>query len=157
MTACEQTTDVANPLPVPSAPAKPVPVPDDRSAAYWAAAAQHTLVIARCTRCGRYALPPPLVCTGCLTYEPELEYAPVSGQGTVRSWTVMRDAFLPGFRADVPFVLVDVELDEEPELRIIGRLVDGPDAELHLGDRVSVVFDDLGPGVAVPAFELARA
>ena len=69
----------------------------------------------------------------------------------------MRDAFLPGFRADVPFVLVDVELDEEPELRIIGRLVDGPDAELHLGDRVSVVFDDLGPGVAVPAFELVRA
>ena len=32
----------------------------------------------------------------------------MSGRGVVRSWTVVRQSFLPGF--DVPFVLVDVEL-----------------------------------------------
>ena len=40
-------------------------------------------------------------------------FAPVSGRGTVRSWTVVRESFLPGFDDDLPFVLVDVELNEE--------------------------------------------
>lgn len=67
----------------------------------------------------------------------------------------MRQAFLPGFDADLPFVLVDVELAEQAELRLIGRLLDGADADLHIGDPVTVGFEDLAPGVAVPAFELA--
>jgi uncharacterized protein len=66
----------------------------------------------------------------------------------------MRQSFLPGFDADVPFVLVDVELDEQPDLRLIGRLADGPDAPLHIGSEVSVVFEDLSPSVSVPAFVL---
>jgi hypothetical protein len=63
---------------------------------------------------------------------------------------------LPGFGDDLPFVLVDVELVEQPELRLIGRLLDGVGADLHIGDAVVVGFEDLAPDVAVPAFELAR-
>jgi uncharacterized OB-fold protein len=68
----------------------------------------------------------------------------------------VRQSFLPGFDDDVPFVLADVELDEQPDLRMIGRLLDGPDVPLHLGDRVTAAFEDLAPGVAVPAFVLER-
>lgn len=64
----------------------------------------------------------------------------------------MHSSFLPGF--EVPFVLVDVELTVQEELRLIGRLVDGPTAPLRLGAPVRVVFEDLAPGVAVPAFAL---
>ena len=53
------------------------------------------------------------------------EFTAVSGRGIVRSWTVVRQAFLPGFDSDLPFVLVDVELVEQEELRLIGRLLDG--------------------------------
>jgi hypothetical protein len=135
---------------------RPIPVPDERSAGYWAAAARHVLALARCTHCGHIAHPPEVVCTRCLHPKPAFEFTPVEGGGTVRSWTVIRDSFLPGFRDAVPFVLVDVELDVQPDLRLIGRLVDGPGAELHLGDRVTTVFDDVAPGVAVPAFALER-
>ena len=83
-----------------------------------------------------------------------IRFTPVSGRGVVRSWTVVRQSFLPGF--DVPFVLVDVELSEQADLRLIGRLLDGVDAELHLGDEVRVAFEDLAAGIAVPAFELTR-
>jgi hypothetical protein len=134
----------------------PIPVPDEHSAGYWSAAADHVLALARCIHCGHFAHPPGVVCTNCLHPEPGFEYAPVDGGGTVRSWTVIRDSFLPGFRDTVPFLLVDVELEVQPDLRLIGRLVDGPDADVHLGDRVLTVFDDLAPGVAVPAFVLAR-
>jgi len=72
----------------------------------------------------------------------------------VRSWTVVRQAFLPGFDDDLPFVLVDVELTEQPGLRLIGRLLDGADAPLEPGDAVRLAFEDVAPGVAVPAFEL---
>jgi hypothetical protein len=66
----------------------------------------------------------------------------------------MRQSALSGFDADLPFVLVDVELVEQRELRMIGRLVDGPDAPLRIGSPVTVVFEDLGEGLAVPAFAL---
>ena len=133
-------------------PAKPLPVPDEQSAGYWAAAAQHVLALARCGRCGRFTHPPGVVCPHCLSTDPDFTFVPVDGRGTVRSWTILRDSFLPGFAAELPLVLVDVELDAQADLRLIGRLVDGPDAPLHLGDRVVTVFDDLADGVSVPAF-----
>jgi hypothetical protein len=62
---------------------------------------------------------------------------------------------LPGFADLVPYVTVDVELDEQAGLRIIGRLLDGPRAPLAIGARVEVCFEDIAPGVAVPAFRLS--
>ena len=132
----------------------PVPVPDEQSGPFWAATAAGALVIARCGRCGTFAHPPDLVCPSCGHTDPSFRFEPVSGRGTVRSWTVVRQSFLPGFEDDLPFVLVDVALDEGDDVRLIGRLVDGPDAPLGLGDRVTTTFDQLPEGFAVPAFAL---
>lgn len=66
----------------------------------------------------------------------------------------MHQSFLAGFDQDVPFLLVDVELVEQPDLRIIGRLMDGPDADLHIGASVQATFERLSPDIAVPAFAL---
>jgi uncharacterized OB-fold protein len=140
-----------------SSSSRPVPVPDERSQPYWDAAARHELAMARCSRCGAFSMPPDTVCSHCHRSDPEFTYVSVSGRGVVRSWTVMHQSFLPGFDDLVPFVLVDVELDEQPDLRTIGRLLDGPDAPLAIGARVVVAFEDLAPGVSVPAFELAAA
>jgi uncharacterized OB-fold protein len=134
---------------------RPVPVPDEASAPYWTAAADHVLTAARCSVCHMFCLPPDVVCPHCRTTEPNFAFEPVSGRGVVRAWTVVRQSFLPGFDADLPFVLVDVELDDQPELRLIGRLLDGPAAPLRQGARVGPAFEDLGPGVSIPAFRLA--
>jgi len=131
---------------------RPVPVPDERSREFWAAAAAHSLVLARCARCAQISHPPDIVCPHCGSTDPAFDFTPVDGSGSVRSWTVMRQSFLPGF--DVPFVLVDVELSAQAGLRLIGRLVDGPDAPLRLGAPVRLAFEDVAPGVAVPAFAL---
>ncbi|OMC22260.1 Zn-ribbon domain-containing OB-fold protein [Mycobacterium colombiense] len=133
---------------------RPLPVPDDTSAPYWSAAADHVLTVARCARCGQFSVPPDMVCPNCHSTDPGFEFTPVSGRGVVRSWTVVRQSFLPGFDDDIPFVLVDVELVEQAELRLIGRLLDGVDAPLRVGDAVTVGFEDLAPGVVLPAFEL---
>jgi uncharacterized OB-fold protein len=119
------------------------------SAPFWEATARGELVLARCGRCRRFAQPPEAVCPHCHHTDPGFRFEPAPSTGTVRSWTVIRRSFLPGF--EVPFVLADValDLDDADDVRLIGRLVDGPAAPVHVGDRVAVVFDD-----GVPAFAL---
>jgi uncharacterized OB-fold protein len=133
-----------------------VPVPDAGSAPFWAATARRTLALARCARCLAFAHPPDVVCPNCGSSEPDFSFEEVSGAGRVLSWTVMRQSFLPGFEQDVPFVLVDVELDPPAGVRLIGRLLDGPDTPLQLGDRVQLGFEDVSE-FAVPAFSLVAA
>jgi uncharacterized OB-fold protein len=133
---------------------RPVPVPDDGSAPYWRCAAGGALALARCGRCERFAHPPDVVCPRCGHTDPRFVFEAVAGQGVVRSWTVVRQSFLPGF--DVPFVLVDVALDVDADVRLIGRLVDGPAAPLRIGAPVGIAFERLDDDVAVPAFTLVE-
>lgn len=135
---------------------RPLPVPDEQSAPFWAAAAEHVLMLARCGRCAAWSLPPEAVCTRCGSADAGFEFAPVSGAGFVRSWTVVRQSFLPGFDEDLPFVLVDVELADQPEVRLIGRLLDGVDSRPELDEPVELAWEDLAPEVSVPAFRLRR-
>jgi hypothetical protein len=65
---------------------------------------------------------------------------------------VVRQSFLLGFA--VRFVPVDVELSVQDNLRMIGRLLDGPEVPLHIGLPVRLGFEDLAPSLAVPAFTL---
>ena len=118
------------------------------------AAASHVLAIQCCDNCGWYSYPPVMICPNCLSSDRLFHFQPMSGRGTVKTWTVMRDAFLPGFKADVPYVVVDVQLEEQAGLKVIGRLVDGAGAALSLGAAVEVVFDDVADGVSVPVFRL---
>ena len=135
-------------------PIRPLPVPDEQSAPYWEAAAEHRLTIARCSRCATFTHPPDVVCQTCGSSNPEFRFTEVTGRGTIRSWTVMHQSFLPGFAEDVPYVVVDVELADQADLRLIGRLMDGAGSDFGLGSDVRVVFEDVAPGVSVPAFAL---
>ena len=132
-----------------------LPVPDEMSAPYWDACARHVLTLPHCSDCGEFTLPPDITCPNCRSLEPRFTFEEVSGRGTIRTWTVIRHSFLSGFA--LPFLLVDVQLDEQPKVRMIGRLVDGPDTPIRIGDAVTVTFDDLAPSVAVPAFAMASA
>jgi uncharacterized OB-fold protein len=131
---------------------RPVPVPDERSRAFWDAAGAHELVLARCSACAQFVHPPETVCPHCGAGDAIFEFVPVDGSGRIRSWTTVRQSFLPGF--DVPFVLIDVELSVQRDLRMIGRLVDGSAAQLRLDLPVRMVFEDIAAGVAIPAFAL---
>ena len=133
---------------------RPIPVADELSAPYWEAAGRHKLSLPRCSRCKQLCLPPAPLCPSCHSTEPGFRWEEVEGGGRIRSWTVIRQSFLPGFADELPFLLVDVELDLEEELRMIGRLLDGPDSQIRLGSRVRLAFEELPEGLAVPASAL---
>jgi uncharacterized protein len=137
-------------------PPKPVPIPDDQSAGFWSAAAGHVLAIQHCEACGAAAHPPVMVCVHCHDAGRRFRFDPVSGRGRIKTWTVMRQAFLPGFAPDVPYAVAEIELDDAA-VCVIGRLRGPAPEALAVGAPVSVAFDDVAEGTAVPVFELAES
>lgn len=98
-------------------PSKPIPVPNALSQPYWDAAARGQLVLQRCGRCAAVRHYPRLLCDRC--HAKEVDWVPASGRGRIHSWTVCHHVFHPGFAADVPYVLVTVDLEEG--VRALGR------------------------------------
>ena len=125
----------------------PIPVPDADSAGFWAAARDGTLAIARCTEC-RTWLHPPLErcrrCGGAITFEP------VSGDGTLFSFIVVRHPAVPGH--EIPYVVALVELAEQPGLRMTAVLDADPDA-VKIGMPVRARLVKVGTdGLQAPEF-----
>ncbi len=67
----------------------------------------------------------------------------------------MRDAFLPAFAEETPYVIAEVELVEQEGLRIIARLAGADPGDLALGMAVGVEFDDRADGVSIPQFTVS--
>jgi uncharacterized OB-fold protein len=63
---------------------------------------------------------------------------------------------LPAFQERVPYVVVLVELDEDPSLRLVGNLLDCPAEKIRIGSPVRVAFEDLGDGIVLPQWRLAE-
>jgi uncharacterized OB-fold protein len=135
-------------------PTKPTPEPDAVTAFYWEGATAGSLLILQCTECGFFSHPPDVSCQRCASTA--LEPAPVSGAGTVYSFTIVRQAFDPAFMPEVPYLIALVELDEQPGLRLLANIVDVDIETVEVGDRVEVTFEDR-QGQAVPQFRPAHS
>lgn len=66
---------------------------------------------------------------------------PVSGEGTVYSYTVNRQQWMPDM--EVPYVLAVVELAEDPGLRLTTRLTGVDPSDVRIGLPVRVVFEQV--------------
>jgi uncharacterized OB-fold protein len=136
---------------------KPQPVPDGLSAGFWDACRERRLVAQRCLHCGHWSHPPESACSACQSTSPSFAFEALRGTGRIRTWTVMRETFLPSFSKELPYVIAIVELDEQPGLRMAGRILDGPNARFELGSAVRVSFDDgSDSGLPLPHFRLAQ-
>ena len=131
---------------------------------YFEAAAEHLLVVKKCSDCDLLRGEPGPGCPWCTSLE--WEWIQVSGKGTIYSYQIVAHTVVPSFRDWVPFAIVLVELDEQrghPDphdgLRITANLIDGnmePEKEQNvaIGKRVEVVFLDGEDGFSLPQFRL---
>ncbi len=131
------------------APLKPLPIPSALSEGFWAAANQQQLVIQRCSACKQYAHPPVAICRNCSSTD--LAHEPVSGKGTIHSFTITYDARMPAFSAKVPYPVLMVELDEQPGLILYSDPDMAPD-QVKIGQRVELYFEEVKPGHYLPQF-----
>jgi uncharacterized OB-fold protein len=132
---------------------KPLPEPTLDSQPYWDALKEHRLVLQRCARCKKVRHYPRPVCDAC--YSMECDWIEATGKGRVHSWTVSHHAFHPGFKGELPYVEVTVDLDEG--VRMQSRLIDAAAEDVTIGMAVDVVFEDVTSETTLALFRAADA
>jgi uncharacterized OB-fold protein len=130
--------------------AGPLPRITPESGFFWTTHDDGALWMLRNPRTGEWMHPPPPddPATG-----EELTPMPLSGKGTVFTFTINHQAFLPSL--PVPYVVAIVELVEQQGLQLTTRIVNCRPADVRIGMPVSVVFEDRD-GVRLPLFEPDR-
>ena len=114
--------------------------------AFWTGGADGVLLICRCSECDLWVHPPAQQCSSC---GGKLSPQPVSGRGTVFTYTFNHHVYNPS--VPPPYVIAVVELEEQSGLRIPTNLVEVELDLVHCGMPVSVRFELQG-GIHVPLF-----
>lgn len=128
---------------------RPLPIPDRFSAPFWEHARQERLAFQRCGACGRRQHPPGPICRTC--HGTDLEFSPVSGRGTVYTYTVTHHAVVPGF-ASTPYAVALIEMEEQEGLRMLANLRGVEAEDVRVGLEVTVLFEELPNGLRLPQF-----
>ena len=116
---------------------------------YWIGGERGKLFIHYCDVCERWVHPPAACCGACSGL---LEARPVSGRGTLFSFTINEQIFNP--EVEPPYTIAIVVLDEQDDLRLPTNIVGGSGTALEIGMAVRVVFERNGEHF-VPLFEIA--
>jgi uncharacterized OB-fold protein len=132
-----------------------VPVPDEVTAFFWEGAKQERLLILRCDDCGFYLHAPRTVCKRCNGFS--LTPTEVSGRGTLYSYTIAVHPFHPWLEQRLPYVLAVVELEEQPNLKLLTNIVECDEDDLRCGLPVEVTYEWITPDVSLPMFRLAAS
>jgi uncharacterized OB-fold protein len=77
----------------------------------------------------------------------------VAGTGEVHAWIVTHQVYAPTLADLVPYTVVLVRLDEQPDLLVPGRFL--TDAPVHQGLRVRAVATRVADDLGVLEWELA--
>ncbi len=129
-------------------PFRILPALDDSNRIFWTSGETGALAIQRCRACHLWMHPPAPICPSCLGRD--LTPQPVSGRGTLVSFTVNHQPWIPWF--EPPYVIALVELHEQPGLRITSNLVGCAIEKVEIGLPVEILFDEY-EGVWIPLFK----
>jgi uncharacterized OB-fold protein len=128
--------------------AKLTPSPTADTQPYWDGLNEGRLRLQRCADCGKLRHYPRPVCDACFSMN--VAWVDASGRGSVHSWTVTHHAFHPGFKPDLPYALVTVDLDEGVRMQAQLRGLDP--SELRIGLPVQVAFEAATDSLTLPVF-----
>ena len=99
------------------------------------------IVIQSCDQCNRVQHPPEDICYGCQSSEfAFIEHRPI---GTVYSHTEITHAIHPLLEDVVPYSVVLISLEDAPELRIIGNIVNLHPDQIRIGMKVEAVWEKI--------------
>jgi uncharacterized OB-fold protein len=119
---------------------------------FWHGGEHGVLNIYHCKQCEHLFHPPAPVCPSCMSTA--VGPRPVSGRGTVTSFTINHQAWAPDL--PVPYVVAIVELVERAGLRFVTNIVGGKPGDVRIGMPVRVTFEQV-EDVWLPLFEYDQA
>ncbi len=138
------------------------PLEEAEAAPFFEAAQRGELAIQTCRGCGRRRFPPRPMCPWC--HSLESQWVRQSGRGRIWSFAVPHPPLLPSFVDEAPYVVVVVELEEDPGIRLVGNIVREANdpigavaaEELTIGANVEAVFGESVEGYPVPQWVVRR-
>ncbi|MDP3767036.1 MAG: Zn-ribbon domain-containing OB-fold protein [Dehalococcoidia bacterium] len=128
---------------------RPLPsFPEPDTEPFWEATKQHELRYQVCDACDGIVFFPRAHCPHCLSMS--LSWKTSRGEGTIYTFTVVRQIGHPAFREKIPYAVAWIDLDEG--FRMLSNVVsDAPD-QLEIGQRVRVTWEDQEDGISLPLF-----
>lgn len=130
--------------------AKPRPKIDPVNRGFWENARAGRLSVQRCDNCQDIHFPGSPVCPRCLSSDQS--WTPVSGRGTLLSWVRFHRAYWDGFRAELPYLVCLVGLEEGPLL--ISNILETDPEKLVIGSPVDAVFETVDEELTLPKFRM---
>ena len=127
---------------------KPVPLIEKWSQPFWDSIKTHRPLIRKCKN-GHVNFPYTALCGRCGSHEHQ--WVPLSGKGTIFSFAIYYQLWHSGWKDDVPYNAVLVELDEG--IQVPGDVVGIKNEEIDVGMRVEMAFDDVTPEVTIWHFQ----
>lgn len=128
---------------------RPLPHPTPETRPFWDGCASGELRYQCCTDCGTVQLIPRSLCAACQSRG--LEWKRSERLGRILSHTTVHRAPTSAFRADVPYVIALVDMDEGFRLMVNVRGGDTP--AVAIGARVRIGFRAVD-GVTLPEAEV---
>ncbi len=117
-------------------PIRLLPLLDTTNSFFWTSGADGKLRFLHCGECGHYVHPSAPRCPYCLAGS--LTPRPVSGRGTLHSFTVNHQQWIPGSE---PYLIGLVTIDEQEDVRLTTNLVGCTPEQVYIGMEVEVIFD----------------
>jgi uncharacterized OB-fold protein len=124
------------------------PAVTEETQPFWEAAAEGRLVVEHCDACGADSFPPRGICRVCRSRA--TGWTEITGPGTVYSFTVNHQRWMPDL--EVPYAVVLVEFADHPGVRVAGRLRGCDPTDVAVGMAVDVGFEPGPDGCAIPSF-----
>ena len=119
---------------------------------FWTGGERGELRFWRCQEDGYYIHPPQPICPRC--HSKHMRTEAVSGRATLASFTVNHQAWMPG--PELPYIVAIIEIEEQPDVRVMTNLVNCRPEDAKIGMPVRVVFEHHGDpdgDVYIPLFE----
>jgi uncharacterized OB-fold protein len=117
----------------------PLPEISEDTRPFWQGGEHNQLNISHCNDCGKWFHPPSPICPEC--YSMNVAPTPTSGRATVAAFTVNHQVWMP--ELPVPYLVAIVEIEEQPDVRLMTRLVECEVDAPYVGMPVEVVFDHI--------------
>jgi len=99
------------------------------------------IVIQACKSCETLQHPPEDVCHAC--QGTTFNWRACSGEGVVYSHTVVEHPIPAALKERVPYIVVVVSLDDHPQIRVLGNLVNIDPEKVEVGQPVHAVFETI--------------
>jgi len=133
---------------LPAGVPSPEPTIDDQP--FWDYCAAGELRFQRCPDCARFRHPPAPACPHCHSFRSEYVRAP--DEAELFSFTIVHHAAHPAVAGTLPYNVAIVLFRPLDNVRLVSNIVDVAPADIRIGMRLHLVWEEAASGMKIPRF-----